>query len=179
MKSLKVLMLCCLSSGALHAQATQNPTSEQAAPPACDKPENRQFDFWVGHWSAINTKDGKPAGESRIEKLYQGCTIRENWSEPGYSGGSLNTFVAADGKWHQTWTDSAGTWREYVGSIVDGKMVLVWTHPAPRDTSKIIRERVTLSANADGTVRQYSDGSRDGGSTWTELYDYTYRPIAP
>src|SRR5437763_4858293 len=108
------------------------PAAAKPAPPACAKAENRQFDFWVGGWRVVETKTGKPAGQSHIEKLYGGCTIRENWSEPGYTGGSLNTLVATDGKWHQTWTDSAGTWREYVGGIIDGKMVLVWTHPSAR-----------------------------------------------
>ena len=181
------LIIKLLSSGlvfapqGLQAQLPTTPTAPASSVAqsvaACTKPENRQFDFWVGHWRVLNTKDGQPAGESRIEKLYQSCTIRENWSEPGYSGGSLNTFVAADRKWHQTWTDSAGTWREFVGGMIDGKMVLVWSHPSLRNPEKTAQERMIFTANPNGTVRQYSDASPDG-VTWVERYDYTYWPIA-
>lgn len=174
-----LLISLSITSQVTIAQASQPAAaiSVAPAPPACTKPENRQFDFWVGHWRVINTMDRQPAGESRIEKLYQGCSIRENWSEPGYDGGSLNTYVATDGKWHQTWTDSSGSWREFVGGMVDGKMVLVWSHPSVRMPGKSAQERMIYTANRDGTVRQYSDASIDG-IKWVERYDYTYTPIA-
>jgi hypothetical protein len=174
-----LLIFPSINSQAVIAQAPPAAVTAPPTPvtPACTKPENRQFDFWVGHWRVINTKDRQSAGESRIEKIYEGCTIRENWSEPGYAGGSLNTFVAADGKWHQTWTDTAGTWREFVGGMTNGKMVLVWSHPSARFPGKTARERMAFTANADGTVRQYSDQSIDGVK-WVERYDYTYIPIA-
>jgi hypothetical protein len=150
-----------------------------AKPPACADAPHRAFDFWVGRWSVTETKTGKPAGQSVIEKLYDGCTIRENWSEPGYTGGSLNTYDATAGKWRQTWTDSAGTWREFVGGTENGKMVLVWRHPSLKDPTKMARERMIFTPNADGSVRQYSDASRDDGETWVERYDYTYRKATP
>jgi hypothetical protein len=144
-------------------------------PPACMDAAHHAFDFWIGRWTVTETKTGKPAGQSLIEGVYSGCTIRENWSEPGYAGGSLNTYDAATGKWRQAWADSAGTWREFAGGVENGKMVLVWTHPAPRDASKTWRERMIFTPNPDGSVRQYSDESRDDGATWVERYDYTYR----
>ncbi|WP_309606007.1 hypothetical protein [Phenylobacterium sp.] len=144
-------------------------------PPACADAAHHAFDFWIGRWTVTETKTGKPAGQSLIEGLYAGCAIRENWREPGYAGGSLNTYDAAAGKWRQTWTDSAGTWREFVGGLEAGRMVLVWRHPVQADPSKMARERMIFTANADGSVRQYSDASTDDGETWTERYDYTYR----
>ena len=162
--------------GQTSAAAPPGPTAAPPALPTCTSPENRQFDFWIGHWRVVNTRDRQPAGESRIERLYNGCTIRENWSEPTYTGGSLNTYVAADHRWHQTWTDSTGSWREFVGGMVDGKMVLVWTHPSIRFPGRTAQERMTFTANPDGTVRQYSDQSLDG-ARWVERYDYTYIPI--
>ena len=50
--------------------------SSQPVPGKCDSQENRQFDFWVGHWKVFDAVSGKPAGESVIERLYGGCTIR-------------------------------------------------------------------------------------------------------
>jgi hypothetical protein len=150
------------------------PTPVAAPAPKCITPEYRQFDFWIGSWDVVNTKDGTPAGSSVIEKLYQGCTIRENWSEANYSGGSLNTYNEIDRKWHQTWTDSQGTWREFVGGLVDGKMVLIWKYQSHKDPNATVQERMIFTPNPDGTVRQYSDQSKDG-VTWVERYDYTYR----
>jgi hypothetical protein len=34
---------------------------------------------------------------------------------------------------------------------------------------------MTFTPNPDGSMRQYSDYSRDDGKTWLERYDYTYR----
>ena len=141
----------------------------------CKSAEHHAFDFWIGRWTVTETKSGKPAGQSLIESLYNGCALRENWSEPGYTGGSLNTYDAATGKWRQTWTDASGAWREFVGGIEDGKMVLVARAPNPRDAAKPALVRLTFTPNPDGSVRQYSDASRDDGKTWLERYDYTYR----
>jgi hypothetical protein len=167
------LIACLLTVATFGAANAETPTP---APPKCDKPENRQFDFWIGHWTVVNTKDGSPGGQSLIEKLYDGCTLRENWSEPGVTGGSLNTYVIADHHWHQTWTDSSGSWREFVGGLVDGKMVLIWSHPSKRFPGKTSQERMTFTPNANGTVRQYMDQTADG-TTWVEGYDYTYKPM--
>ena len=146
-----------------------------APPPACASAEHRQFDFWIGRWAVVDAKTGKPAGSSVVENLYGGCVLRENWSEPGFAGGSLN-LLAADGKWHQTWTDQAGALREFVGGLVGGKMVLT-ADLRPPFVAKARLVRMTFTPNPDGTVRQYSDYSDDGGATWKERYDYLYRPM--
>lgn len=152
--------------------------AQPAPPDACKDPAHHAFDFWIGRWTVTETKTGKPAGQSLIEGLYNGCVVRENWSEPGYTGGSLNTYDPIVGKWRQTWTDAANTWREYVGGIESGKMVLVARRTGKTDPSKVMLERMTFTPNPDGSVRQYADQSVDDGKTWTERYDYTYRKAA-
>jgi hypothetical protein len=146
-----------------------------AQPPGCADAAHHAFDFWIGRWEVTETKTGRPAGNSLIEAVYSGCTIRENWREPGFTGGSLNTYDAATGKWRQTWTDSAGAWREFVGGMEAGRMVLVARQPSRQDPSETILVRLTFTPNPDGSVRQYSDMSRDDGATWVARYDYTYR----
>jgi len=146
-----------------------------ATPPKCDSPEYRQFDFWVGKWDVFNTRDGTPGGSSLIELLYGKCTLRENWTDTsGFSGGSLNTYNRIDKRWHQTWTDSTGSWREFVGGLENGRMVLVWRHFSVTMPGKTVQERMIFTPNPDGSVRQYSDQTIDG-KTWVERYDYTYR----
>lgn len=130
----------------------------QAPQPACTAPEHSQFDFWVGEWSLIDQSNNRPAGTNRIEKLYGGCVIRENYSIEGFAGGSFNTYWRGDGKWHQTWMDSAGAFRHFIGGLnSSGRMVLTAEQPHPRESEKTRLIRLTFTPNADGTVRQYSD----------------------
>lgn len=164
-----------MTVSATDAQGVSTPTTQTSpGSAACASPEYRQFDFWVGAWDVFNTKDDTPAGSSHIELIYDSCTLRENWTETGFSGGSLNTYNKVDNSWHQTWTDSAGTWREFVGGLENGRMVLIWRHPSVREPGKTVQERMIFTPNPDGSVRQYSDQTIDG-STWVERYDYTYR----
>ncbi len=171
---MRAVIAAFLAGGALLTFAA--PALAQPVPTnLCKSAEHHAFDFWIGRWTVTETKTGKPAGLSLIESLYNGCTLRENWSEPGYTGGSLNTFDATAGKWRQTWTDASGAWREFVGGMEDGKMVVTARVVSPRDATKVLLTRMTFTPNPDGSVRQYSDDSRDDGKTWLERYDYTYR----
>lgn len=158
-------------AGAAAAGATPQPTL-----PKCDKVENRQFDFWIGRWKVFDTNDGSAQGDSLIEALYAGCTLRENWSDPTLTGGSLNTYSPSDHKWRQTWTDSAGSWREFVGGMHNGEMILEATFPSVRVSGATVRERMTFTHNPDGSVRQHMQTSLDN-QKWTEGYDYTYRIV--
>ncbi|QDZ06419.1 hypothetical protein FPZ24_02125 [Sphingomonas panacisoli] len=175
---MKRIISIALVLAAAGANAQQKPTP--AVPPqtkGCDTPESHQFDFWVGNWETFNNSDGSPAGTNNIEKLYKGCTIRENWIEPGLTGGSLTTYDVRDGKWHQAWTDSSGSWRTFVGGMVGGSMVMIWSHPSVRMPGKTAQERITITPNPDGTVRQHGELSFDSVN-WVDAYDITYRRIA-
>ncbi len=155
-------------------------TAPAGLPPAggpCANAQFRQFDFWVGRWSVVDTRTRESAGSSVIERLYGGCGIRENWSEPGLTGGSLSSYDPADKRWRQTWVDTSGSRRDFVGGWDGDRMVLISSHPSARIPGATALERMTFTANHDASVRQYSDASLDGGKTWTLRYDYTYLPI--
>ena len=73
------------------AQATQS-----APPPACETPEHRQFDFWVGAWQVSRKGQDQVIARSLIEKLHAGCVVRESWrSANGAGGAQRNNVVAA------------------------------------------------------------------------------------
>ena len=155
----------------LLAQAT-------VSPPACTAPEHRQFDFWVGEWTVTPTGKDKLVGSSRIEKLYAGCAIRENWMPlSGSAGGSLNSY--SEGKWRQTWVDSSNSRVDFSGGLVDGKMVLIGLWKGVLGPGKDALIRMTYSKNADGSVRQHGEQSTDQGRTWSTNFDFTYHPKSP
>lgn len=149
------------------------------AKPACAAPENRQFDFWVGRWDVYPTGQDKLVAHSLIEKLYGGCTIRENWMPLNKDGGgSLNMYDPADGRWHQTWQDSSNARAEFDGGLVNGKMVLIGYWKGLGGAGKDGWVKMSWSRNADGSVRQLGERSLDHGTSWQPSFDLTYKPAA-
>ena len=150
-------------------------SAAQAAPPrACAAPEHRQFDFWVGHWRVSPTGKSDIVAESRIESLYGGCAVREDWrpkSNPG--GGSLNSYVPAEHAWRQTWVGSQGERVDFKGGWTGKSMVLTGDWPEPDGRARIVR--MTYTKDASGAVRQLGEESHDGGKTWAPSFDFTYR----
>jgi hypothetical protein len=152
--------------------------SAQPAAKPCAAPENRQFDFWVGHWRVSPTGQDKVVAESLIERLYDGCAIRENWMPKGRAGGgSLNAYVPAEHGWRQTWVDSSGELVDFRGGWTGKAMVLTGPGHAPSGEPRLLR--MTFTTSPDGSVRQFGEESGDAGKTWTARYDLTYRPAKP
>lgn len=144
-------------------------------PPACDSPEHKQFDFWVGRWDVFRTDTNQLVAHSLIEKLYGGCAVRENWMPiGGTGGGSLNSWRPAEKKWRQTWTDTGNNWNEYAGGIEAGLMVL--TGSTTSAAGKPSPARITYEAKPDGNVVQTGYQSGDGGKSWALTYQFVYRP---
>jgi len=167
-----------VSAAALFALAA-GAAAAQSSPKDCSAAAHRQLDFWIGDWVVTDRVTGQPAGTSLIERLYSGCVLRESYSAGGFRGGSLNTYWRGDKKWHQTWMDSAGALRHFIGGLDgDGRMVMTAEQPNPAASKKIRLIRLSFTANLDGTVRQYSDYSDDHGASWHLRYDFLYSPPA-
>jgi hypothetical protein len=170
----KLLPVLLLWSASALAQTPPAPP-----PPACTGPEHRQFDFWVGYWDVYPTGKNNLVAHSLIERLYAGCTIRENWMPLSKSdGGSLNMYDPADKHWHQTWQDSQNGRVQFEGGIVDGKMVLTGDWKGANGPGQNALTRMTYSSNADGSVRQLGEQSTDSGKTWSPAFDFTYKRSA-
>lgn len=140
------------------------------ANPCRSRPEYRQFDFWIGEWAPQNVQ-GVTVGTSSIQLILKDCIIFENWNTPVSSGKSFNLYDSKDGKWHQTWVDGAGNMVNYVGGLVDGKMVLL---SETLTNGKKSIGKMTFSKLPDGNVRQHGENSTDDGKTWTTTFDFKY-----
>lgn len=161
------------------AAAQMSPPVPPANPPAnCTAPEHRQFDFWIGEWRVfLTSKPDQMVGTSRIESVYNGCGVRENWQPFSLNtGGSLNLYDRTTRQWRQTWIDSSGTRVDFTGGLVDGRMVLTGLWQGFGGPGKDATVRMTYSRLDGGAVRQAGERSTDGGKTWSPSFDFTYRP---
>jgi hypothetical protein len=177
MRALPLLLL--LTSPIAAAQdATPPPPAAVATPAApCSRPEYRQFDFWIGDWD-VTAPGGKVVGHSHIESILGGCVIAEHWDSEGNTQGdgkSYNQFNAGLGKWEQFWVDASGMRLVLAGSFANGAMVLEGRQEPDPKTGIAGRERITWTANADGSVRQLWESSKDDGATWSVAFDGLYR----
>ncbi len=103
--SIAVLGLATLSASASASSTSSVPASPLTAASlkkkACEAPEFRQFDFWIGKWTVRNP-DGKEVGSSEISRASESCAIREQWkSSSGSMSMSINYYDADERQWHQ------------------------------------------------------------------------------
>ena len=157
----------------LLAASAQLADAQLPAAAPCSALEHRQFDFWIGEWE-VTLATGQRAGTNRIERILGGCALQESWTDASPSQGhSLNAWDPGDNKWHQTWVDNAGTILHLSGGIVNGEMVMEGQRRLPDGTE--VTDRITWTPNADGTLRQVWQSSRDRGMRWTTVFDGVYR----
>lgn len=162
---------------ALAAVQAQPATPPQQPPPSCTTPEHRQFDFWVGYWDVYPTGKDRLVAHSLIEKLYDGCAIRENWLPLNRTGGGgLSSYFADQKLWRQVWTDSSNGWATLEGGIQDGAMVLSGEWKNANGPGTMAFTRTTWSRSPDGSVRQRGEARSDDGKSWSTTFDFTYRP---
>jgi len=150
-----------------------------AAATGCgDSPVHAWLDFWLGDWAVCVGADR--AGSNRVSRALDGCAVVEDWAgADGTRGMSLFYVASPQATWRQVWiTDAAlrpGGWKEKHlvargadgGLRFQGEIVLA-------DGRRIL-DRTTLRPNADRTVSQRIEMSRDGGDVWTTTFDALYR----
>lgn len=149
--------------------------AEHNLKPCASTPENRQFDFWLGDWNVVTTQGAVPAGSSRIELILGDCVVQENWQSDGnpYSGKSYNTYNAALKRWEQYWVDNSGGNIFFYGEFKNGVMDY-WTDEIPQPGGPALKRHLQFFKLGPDKVRQFSQGSTDGGKTWKPEYDFTY-----
>lgn len=162
------------------AQATSAPQPADATPPPkCEGAEYEAFDFWIGEWEVFPNGGDNQVANSRIEKVSEGCAIRETWMPlSGGSGTSLSAYEPKDGAWHQLWIGQTPGRVFFAGGPADGKMVLTgyWGKDPTGNPSLV---RMTYSIQDDGSVRQHGQASSDHGVSWSDSFDLIYRRKEP
>ena len=167
-------------AASLLAIMQQGSAAPPAAPPPnpCAAEEYAAFDFWIGEWDVFQTGGDAQVANSRIEKVSNGCAVRETWMPlRGGSGSSLTTLDPQTGNWHQLWVGAQPGRVFFEGGLVGEAMVLTgyWGQDAEGRPNLV---RMTYTSGEDGSVRQFGEASVDHGRTWSPSFDLTYRPKA-
>jgi hypothetical protein len=148
------------------------------APRRCAADAYTRLDFWLGTWE-VRLADGTLAGTDVVEKTLDGCVVRERWSDArGSQGESLFYYRATDRTWNQVWTTASGEVKEKIMVDAPQPHAVRFVGRAILADGRAVPDRTTLVAQADGTVRQVIEQSRDDG-TWHVVFDARYeRPAA-
>lgn len=144
--------------------------------PCAYAPENRQFDFWIGEWNVVTSDGIQPAGTSKIALILGDCVIEENWTSggnAGYAGKSYNVYNSSLKRWEQFWADNAGGMIHFYGEM-KGNVMDYWTDEMPQPDGTKLKRHLQFMPLGPDKVRQFSQGSTDGGKTWAVEYDFTY-----
>lgn len=162
-----VAVLVPLSASAQKKRAVASPKG-----PPCSSPAYKQFDFWVGEWE-VQTPKGTPAGENKVEKILDGCALRESWTSiDGSHGNSLTTYDAPASRWTQTFVDDLGMVLVLDGEFRDGKMTLSGRRSGSRGSSTL--NRIVWQKMEGDRIRQRWEQSSDDGRNWTLLFEGIY-----
>jgi hypothetical protein len=165
------ILMILLSSPTRQASATPATTTN-----ACAGPAYRQFDFWIGDWDTYRINNGNPAQTSvarnRVTAILQGCALHESYTRnDGYAGESFTSYDASRKVWHQTWVSNQGELTVVEGTQQGNRITL---SGSITDNQGVQWQRVSWEP-WQGGVREICIGSRDGGKTWTTLFDIQFR----
>jgi hypothetical protein len=165
--------LLCLP---LFATAAPDKPAAKAAP--CAASVHRQFDFWIGDWDTFDTDaPGKPSvARNKVESILGGCVVREDYRQAdGMQGESYTIYDATRKVWHQSWVTNRGELLILEGTKQGSRLVLSGTR---RDEKG--EQLLQVSWEPQGRdVREIARASRDGGKTWTPLFDIVFRAHKP
>ena len=170
MRKIFPALLMAMSTSFSNAQKT----------PCITDPVYRQFDFWMGEWD-VYSKNGKKAGDSKIELILDSCIILENWRSVNankgiyYSGKSFNTYDTTTAEWQQTWVDNVGGTAEFLDGHYENNKMIFMTKPFRFSRDTLAIRRLTFYNLEPGKVRQHGEISKDNGLTWATEYDLEYR----
>jgi hypothetical protein len=145
------------------------------APRACASPEYRQFDFFAGDWDAYDVSDTtKIVARNHVTPMLDGCALREDYVQnDGLHGESFSTYDASHHGWHQSWVTNHGSLLLLDGGLQNGRMALTATQHADDGSSSLVR---VIWWTKGKTVHERAEQSKDGGATWTPVFDMLFRP---
>lgn len=151
--------------------------ADRAVKPCLYSAEARQFDYWLGEWDVFPSQappgQSPKVGDSKIDRISEGCGLLENWTSTGNNGKSINYYDSTTQKWYQHWIGSGGGALRYEGVFHDNAMKFEG-FTLVQDGKKTL-QKLTFFKVDENTVRQLAETSADDGKTWVVSYDFRYQ----
>lgn len=120
--------------------------------------------------------DGGGHGTNTIRRILGDRVIEETFhgtdADGSLDGRNLSARDAADGRWRQAWVDSNGTYLDFVGVEVDGR--IGFQRDAIVDGAAGLQRMIWLDATAKALRWQWQR-SREGGTSWELAWEIHYR----
>jgi ketosteroid isomerase-like protein len=149
-------------------------SAESAKPDSCVAAEYRQFDFWIGDWDAFDADSAGKVAHVRVDRLLDGCVLREQYEdENGLRGQSLTLYDASRNVWHQSWVTNRGQLLAIEGKLQADEMVFAGTYKSASGEETLVRG---IWKPVSGNVRESAVTSTDDGKTWKPWFDLVFRP---
>lgn len=147
------------------------------APPTCIAPEAAQFDFWVGEWDL--TWGENLRGTNSVRKLWNACTIEENFTDPNTNlqGKSWSVYDPKKKKWQQTWIDNNGSYMLFEGEFKDGQMLL--SRQQSNAQGELQHFKMLFYNIAQNSFDWAWQQSKDNCQTWETLWQIHYQRRLP
>ena len=157
----------------LGAASDSKLSGDSPKPAACQAPQYKQFDFWLGDWDAYDVGNTVVVARLKVDHFLDGCVLREVYKgADGHQGESLSIYDASRKVWHQTWVTNRGELLTIEGGFVNGEMILT----GAERTADGRERRVRGIWKPEGTgVRETASRSTDGGKTWQPWFDLVFR----
>ena len=152
--------------------------SDTPPAPACEAPQYRQFDFWLGDFEVLDA-DGRRAGHNHIESTQAGCLIVERWQgAEGGTGQSYNFYDPGRKRWRQLWV-STGAVIEIEGGLTaepDGRSSMLLNGEIRyRRDGRVAPFRGRWTPMDKGIVRQFFEEQQADGN-WAAWFEGFYHP---
>lgn len=164
-----VILLVGLSGTAIPPVAS----AEAPKPASCAAAEYRQFDFWIGDWDVFDMDGGGKAAHLRVDRLLNGCVLREQYEdESGLHGQSLSLYDASRNLWHQSWVTNRGRLLVIEGKLQVDEMILAGRYESASGEETLVRG---IWKPMSGNVRETAVTSTDDGKTWKPWFDLELR----
>ena len=171
----KLIFTCVLVFVAVRFAAAKGAVSVSDFPKAaaCQAPEYRQFDFWVGDWDAFDVGSTVAVARLKVDRLLDDCVLREQYEgSDGHKGESLSIYDASRKVWHQTWVTNRGELLTIEGGFRDGEMILTGADRTAEGRERRVRG---IWKPEGAGVRETAAFSTDGGKTWKPWFDLVFR----
>ncbi len=165
-----VFIICFMVLGYISSAQSTNPKP-------CSSPEASQFDFWIGDWEL--TWNDTLHGTNQIKKMFDDCTIHENFNDPrlNFLGQSWSVYNTNYKQWQQTWVDNQGGYIALTGGMHGDSMILKtaeMTVPVSMsENGKMINRMVYYNIQPNSFDWSW-ESSSDGGKVWTPKWQIHY-----